>query len=343
MDLADVAGHEQAKRALLIAAAGGHSLLLYGPPGSGKTLLARRLATILPPPTTEEAIEIAQVLGAVRPAGPLFPLRRPFRAPHHSISQVGLLGGGPRLRPGEVTLAHRGVLFLDEFLEFRRDALEALRQPLEDGRVLVGRAKGWVEFPAEFALVAAMNPWGCAANLSCHPENPEAAPGRLPRATSHARRPHSEAPDGPLPDGEGPRGASRCSGGDRYELGTRRNATGDQAPPGHLPLPRVLPARAGTDAWRPSPPDAGGRRTLASGTRTKGRPRRGNHRPPRTGDREATESKDDRRGWVPSRSELLGKALPGKGQVRALSPRSSREVCFFEAWPECAFSLILDI
>ncbi len=185
MDLADVAGHEQAKRALLIAAAGGHSLLLYGPPGSGKTLLARRLATILPPPTTEEAIEIAQVQGAVRPAGTLFPVRRPFRAPHHSISQVGLLGGGPRLRPGEVTLAHRGVLFLDEFLEFRRDALEALRQPLEDGRVLVGRAKGWVEFPAEFALVAAMNPCPCGFSgdpdraCTCLPSEVRRYRGRL--------------------------------------------------------------------------------------------------------------------------------------------------------------------
>ncbi|MFH1226002.1 MAG: YifB family Mg chelatase-like AAA ATPase [bacterium] len=162
-DLAYVRGQEHVKRAMEIAAAGGHNLLLMGPPGSGKTLLARTMPTILPALTLAEALEVTRIysVAGVLPADQPLIKVRPFRAPHHTASGVALVGGGAWPRPGEISLAHRGVLFLDEFPEFPRIALENLRQPLEDGLIAVSRAAGTLQFPAKFILVAAMNPCPC--------------------------------------------------------------------------------------------------------------------------------------------------------------------------------------
>jgi magnesium chelatase family protein len=186
-DLGDIVGQETPKRALEIAAAGAHNLLLVGPPGTGKTLLARALPSILPPLDPDEAVEasaVHSVAGLIDPAHPLL-AARPFRAPHHTASHLALVGGGTPPRPGEVSLAHAGALFLDEFAEYQRQVLETLREPLEEGEITISRAGGAATYPARFVLIAAMNPCPCGhagdptTECTCLPDAIERYRGRL--------------------------------------------------------------------------------------------------------------------------------------------------------------------
>jgi magnesium chelatase family protein len=183
-DLADLRGQPHLRHALEVAAAGGHSLMMVGPPGAGKSLAASRLPSILPPLAPAEALEVARIASACGRLGPALPGGRPFRAPHHTISAAGLIGGGSPPRPGEATKAHRGVLFLDELCEFRRDALEALRAPLEAGEVAIARAGGQRSLPCRFMLIAAANPCPCGRgeidpDCTCAPYDVQRYQGKL--------------------------------------------------------------------------------------------------------------------------------------------------------------------
>jgi magnesium chelatase family protein len=262
-DLADVRGQALARRALEIAAAGGHNVLLSGPPGSGKTMLARRLAGILPPLTPEEALETTAIHSAGGARLDALITERPFRSPHHTASEAALVGGGSIPRPGEVSLAHNGVLFLDELPEFRRHVLEALRQPLEDREITVARVRGRIRLPARFQLVAAMNPCPCGGRgdprrgCACPPGRFQTYQARISGPLLDRIDLHVEVPALPYADMSGPQG-------ERSSPVARRVRDARARQMARAALTGVLTnADLGTAALlRVARPDADGRRLL---------------------------------------------------------------------------------
>ena len=263
-DLADVRGQALARRALEIAAAGGHNLLFIGPPGSGKTMLARRLRGVLPPLLPDEAVETAAIHSAAGLPAEEAVARRPFRSPHHTASDVALVGGGARPRPGEVSLAHNGVLFLDELPEFRRATLEVLRQPLEEGHVTVARHRGAFRMPARFQLVAAMNPCPCgrrgslAGACSCTPGEVRSYLGRLSGPLLDRIDLHVPVPAAGLRRGRGPAGR-----GDGLGPGPGGGRPGAPGPPlGRLGRPASNAALAPAALRRAVSPGSDGQRLL---------------------------------------------------------------------------------
>ena len=346
VDLGDVRGQAHAKRALEIAAAGGHHLLLIGPPGTGKTLLARRLPTILPPLTLGEAIEVSRVwsVAGLLPSEGLV-TRRPFRAPHHSVSAAGLVGGGRLPHPGEVSLAHQGVLFLDELPEFGPHVLDTLRQPLEDGTVTIARAGGSVRLPAEVQLVGAMNPCrrGCRSmeGCVCTPAERTRYLGRLSAPLLDRIDLHVDVgpvtPDAapPRPGGVSESARSPPAGGAR----ARAAARAVRARPGaRQRAPRAAAAREPLPAERggAGAAHAGGRPAwlLGAGPRSRAQGRADHRRPgERRGDRGRAPGRGARLPHAGSQDPLSAEAPARRshilrdrtGSCQAAHPRARRQ------------------